>query len=310
MPFALFLISVVLSASFSLTFFKISQDQEINQALLQSTMSLYAGNAHAEIAASARRPGTSIALPKTVANREGEMPAALTDELSLNQGIPASATRRAITTKSDFVPQEYFDSGAEVFLADLKKFPADNIDYIRIEYCDRVKDQAACSSPPELIIDWFELQSEFRFYDLAELSKVKFENVPLTDCLDQPDLKLKRCVIRTSNITATNSVQLKNAEADSPYSRVLLFRILFPSVDQYLFRFRTVAGIPIHFRMMGQKGASGVPKIVQLPTAFLESDETASVRSSFRRVRRQQLLSAGLQDALEFVHYGEEVMNK
>lgn len=309
MPFALFLISVIISTSFSLTFFKISQDQEINQALLQNTMSLYVGNAHAEIASSARKPGTSIALPEAVANREGEAPAALADPLALNQGIPASGTRRAITTKSDFVPQEYFDSGAEVFLADLKKFPADNIDFIRIEYCDRIIDQDACSSPPELIVDWFELQSEFRFYDLAELSKIKFENIPLTDCLPQPELKLKRCVMRTSSITS-DAVQIKNAEADSPYSKVLLFRTIFPSVSQYLFRFRTVAGIPIHFRMMGQKGASGVPKIVQLPTVFLESDETATVRSSFRRIRKQQLLSAGLQDALEFVHYGEEVMNK
>lgn len=310
MPTALFLISVIISASFSLTFFRISQDQQINQALLQSTMSLYASNAHAEIAVSARKPGTSIALPKTIADREGEPPSSLADPMTLNQGIPASAPRRAITTKSDFVPQEYFDSGAEVFLADLKKFPADNIDFIRIEYCDRIKDQAPCSSPPELIVDWFELQSEFRFYDLAELSQVKFENVPLTDCLKPEGLNMRRCVIRTSNIAATNAVQLKNAEAESPYSKALLFRTIFPSVEQYLFRFRTVSGIPIHFRMMGQKGASGVPKIVQLPTAFLESDETATVRSSFRRIRRQQLLSAGLQNALEFVHYGEEVMNK
>jgi hypothetical protein len=47
-----------------------------------------------------------------------------------------------------------------------------------------------------------------------------------------------------------------------------------------------------------------------LPTVFFEVDELGQTRNTFRRIREQQMVSGGLQDGLEFVHYSEIVENK
>lgn len=310
MPLILFLISVLISASLFLSVFRVSQDTFLHQKLLESTAAFYTASSSADasfglIKASKSTEQFKAFEAQKIAQKTSGKPSLSTalssftqTALELNQERETTPFLTVLSASSSFVPQQYYDSSAEVFLYKLD--PNEVVSSIRLDYCL----SEVCTTPPELIIDWFELPGSFEFQDLASLKNKLFPGA-VNGCITFPGTTIKRCVQRTKFLTSSD-ITINTGKAPE-YKKTLLFTTKFGSVSHYLFRFRTIDRSLLHFRLMGEKSSG---EIVQLQNAVFEADEVGKMKSSFRRIRQQEPVSAGLQDGLEFVHFGQQVKNK
>lgn len=214
--------------------------------------------------------------------------AVLEDGLELNQGIESEIVRRSKSLAAPSFVETFYQSSGEVFLYEVP--PDQVVDSVKVEYC------IGDDSCPELIIEWFRLDQGFRFHDVEELKDLPSDPSPLNPCLDNALTKIRRCVVRSS---------AGSKDALTIGSNFFELRTDFPSYH-YLLRFRSLDRSLFHFRMAGVKNG----KEVGLPTAFFEVDELGRTRNTFRRIQQQQMVSGGLQDGLEFVHFAEQVENK
>jgi hypothetical protein len=303
MPFILFLISVIVSSSFYLVLERVTQDSAVNQALLASTAAFYTANSSAEVSWTEVLPEDSFqrvshfddkARAKAdafeLALEDGEV-----DSLELNQGVRSTIVQRNKTLSTDPFAEDFYQSSGEVFLY---KVPPDQvIDAVVVDYCF----EEPC---PELIIEWFRLESNFRFHELEELKDLHSDPSPINPCLDNAMTRIRRCVVRSSS-GSKDVLQVKNSSSDMNFLRSFELQTDFPSYH-YLIRFRTLDRTAVNFQMNGLKNG----KRTGLPTVFFEVDELGQTRNTFRRIREQQMVSGGLQDGLEFVHYAEIVEDK
>ena len=303
MPFILFLISIIVSSSFYLVLERVTQDSAVNQALLASTAAFYTANSSAEVSWTEVLPEDSFqrithfddkVRAKTdafeLALEDGEV-----DSLELNQGVRSTIVQRNKTLSTDPFAEDFYQSSGEVFL--YKVPPDEVIDAVLVEYCSK----EPC---PELIIEWFRLEANFRFHDLEELKDLHSDPSPINPCLDNSMTRIRRCVVRSSSVSK-DVLQVKNSSDDTNFLRSFELQTDFPSYH-YLIRFRTLDRTAVHFQMSGLKNG----KRTGLPTVFFEVDELGQTRNTFRRIREQQMVSGGLQDGLEFVHFAEMVGDK
>lgn len=298
MPYILFLISILVSSSFYLVLERVTQDSAVNQALLASTAAFYTANSSAEVSWMEVVPEESLekipVFESRMAAADAKFETLLDDGweagggLELNRGIESRIVQRSKSLAASSFVETFYQSSGEVFLYEVP--PDEVVDSVRVEYC--VGDESC----PELIIEWFRLDRSFRFHDLEELKDLPSDLSPLNPCLDNNLMKIRRCVVRSSS---------GSKDALALGSGFFELRTDFPSYH-YLIRFRSLDRTSFHFRMAGMKNA----KEVGLPTVFFEVDELGRTRNTFRRIQEHQMVSGGLQDGLEFVHFAEKMENK
>jgi len=321
MPLAIFLISVIVSSSLYVSTARISQDSQVNQALVASTSAFYTASSSAEVTWTEVTPENSEEIVEVfqaqdtgtgIDQSQDYLPQVFSsfdenhDSLEFNKGIEAKSARTGLSMSdvSSFVDQ-HFQSSAEVFLYQVP--PSKAIDSIQVDYCSK----DAGGTCPDLIVEWFRLKSSFQFQKLDELVMKVPDLNPLESCMDLTEMGIERCVVRVSSSDSGSKLALKysSAGSDSLYKRSLNLTTQFTGGDHYLFRFRSEDKIPFHFEIYGKNGSMSQQK-APLPTAYKEVDEIGMARFSFRRIREQQQVSGGLQDGLEFVHFAEMVENK
>lgn len=306
MPLALFLISVLVSSSMYLSTQRVMQDSEVNQALVASTAAFYTASSSAEVswtevgAESSQRRIEAFRAVSDNPSEEGALADALGDEghLELNQGIESDEERRNLSATQGAFTEVYYQSSAEVFLAEVP--PDEVIDALEVEYCA----EDSTDPCPEIIVEWFRLGEGFRFQDLAELIDQPTDTSPINPCVVIPQTNVTRCVVRSSS-GSQGALQLSESSDDERFLRSFRLTTDFPAYD-YLVRFRALDKQPFHFRAHGLRAGL----VTGLPSHAFEVDETGSTKFSYRRIRQQQAVSGGLQDGLEFVHYAHEVANK
>ncbi len=313
MPFAIFLVSLLISSSMYASSARVSQDSLVNQTLINSTAAFYTASSSAEVTWSSTKAEDST---KTIAeftnfrtDQEGSpttrdlfSDATSSDggSMVMNQAVDTDSisTQVKLDTKS-FVEEHELNS-AEVFLY---KVPPDKaIDEIRLDYCHEDKD----TSCPDLIVEWFRISdtASLSFLDLESLKDKSSDLNQYNTCLDISEMNAERCVVQTQQGSSSDLDVISNLD-ETMYQRRIVLNTLFPG-NHYLFRFRTRDKSPIHFRLMGVRGGKEAP----LPTAYFESDEVGQTQASFRRIRQQQAVSGGLQDGLEYVHYAHQLESK
>jgi len=298
MPYILFLISILVSSSFYVVLERVTQDSAVNQALLASTAAFYTANSSAEVSWMEVVPEESLekipVFESRMAAADAKFETLLDDGweegggLELNRGVESRIVQRSKSLATASLVDTFYQSSGEVFLYEVP--PDEVVDSVKVEYC--MGDEPC----PELIIEWFRLDQSFRFHDLEELKELPSDPDLLNPCLENVFTKIRRCVVRSSSETK---------DALTVGSGFFELRTDFPSYH-YLIRFRSLDRTLFHFRMFGVKNE----KEVGLPTVFFEVDELGKTRNTFRRIQEQQMVSGGLQDGLEFVHFAEWVENK
>jgi|GEM_PF-3225091 len=304
MPFILFLISILVSSSFYLVLERVTQDSAVNQALLASTAAFYTANSSAELSWSEVVPEQSlkrVSVFHEVARTSNEFRLSSAEgdssALEYNQGIESIVAQRKKSLKPDPLTDIFYQSSAEIFLYEVP--PDEVIDEVLVDYCFSL--DKIC---PELIIEWFRLDQDFRFHDLEELEDLHSETSPINPCLDNSMTKIRRCVVRDSS-GPKDGLDIENSSTDHRFLKSFELQTDFPTYH-YLVRFRSLDRTAFHFRIGGLKNG----KRIGLPTAYFEVDELGQTRNTFRRIRQQQMVTGGLQDGLEFVHFSEIMEDK
>ncbi|MDF2379307.1 MAG: hypothetical protein P1V18_03750 [Candidatus Gracilibacteria bacterium] len=323
MPLALFLISVIVSGSMFVTLDRVSRDTVMNQALVASTAAFYTASSSAEVTWSQVKAEDStdiVDVFKKASTDTNEGDAGPREYLTkvdygsddydvdptsmeFNQGRVAGARFTGVKIAEQSFVDTYVQSSAEVFMYQVP--PDRKTNYIHVDYCET---DEAC---PELIVDWFVLQDGFQFQELAEIKDEPSEkNSIINPCLDYTNLKIKRCVLKTDQVAPVLGDFKQGTSVRSGFQKYLELKTVFPA-NHYLFRFRTVDRSSVRFKIVGRNNG-GESDTLDLPlaTAFFEVDELGNAGLSFRRVRQQQMVSGGLQDGLEFVHFAETVEEK
>lgn len=300
MPIAIAVISLVVSSFLTFTVLSVTEENQLNQRLLASTASLYAANSSADVSWFLVKPQKSLETifkfqqERNDASDPPTPKAALKkDDIELNLGVAMQTQKTVLRIRPDQFIQRFFQSSAEVFLYDVREDKA--VREVVMEYCLLGK------SCPELIIEWFAIGKEIQFQQLQVLKDLTSETAPLSDCFSFPGISVERCAIRTSQPHPTLSI----SDGATGFQKKFWLTTRFEALH-YLIRFRSVDRTAFDFAMYGKKGET----MVALPNTTFEVDETMAMQDAYRRVRQQKAVSGGLQDALEFAHFAENVANK
>jgi len=313
MPLALFLISLIVSGSLFVTTTRVSQDSRLQQNLLASTAAFYTAGSSAEVSWAQVTPETSPqlieAFKSAYTDQGGQTPTDYIQQtlasggpqatLELNLGIQANAKKNQLSLSKDSLIESFYQNSAEIFLFDVP--PDQAVDFLQLEYC-QTDDEFTC---PDLIIDWMEIKSGFQFQQLQSLVDAPSNTDPISACEDFTDMKIKRCIVKSTSMLSGDLTS--STPFDSSFSQAIKLKTNFASVKHYLFRFRSIDRNPFSFRL---SGSDSLGQTKPLPNTLFEIDEIGTAKSTFRRIRQQRMVSGGLQDGLEFVHYADEVKPK
>jgi len=288
MPFFLFLVSLLVSFSMFLTVHRVVQDAAFDQQLVASSAAF--------MLASSETQGRFSAL-RAEGNVGAELDQGLGDQFVYNQDVPVQFVQSSFSNIPDPFLEEFFQSSGEISLLNIP--PEQAIDAVEVDYCGASDD--VCE---DLIIEWFRIGQNFQFQQLEKVKDLESDTSPINPCFDIPMTDTQRC-FRMSRKGSIGPLTISSSSSDQRFTHSFRLQTDFPSY-RYLIRFRSEKRIPFLFNVTGIKAGKRVP----IPMAFVEADAIGEARSSLRRVREQRMVSAGLQDGLDFVHYSHSVANK
>jgi hypothetical protein len=294
MPFALFFVTVLISLSLVLSTMGLVKRANTSEASLAADAAVLASLSVVDQAWSDVAPDVSVDSVKQFQDYN-----ASTDfELFLNQGVPVEISKTLLNSTQEESLLELFERSAEIFLFDV--FPDEMLSGIALDIC-HVSDPC-----PELILEWFRFDRNFRFQDLSQLNAASFDSNLSDQCVDLPAFGVQRCVVRSSG--SFLPAALERLDADSEYLQRWRLRTSMASYD-YLVRAWVQSDDPVWIRLTGLESfPDGVQ--VPLPQQLYTAHSQASAVFSTVLLKETRRISAGLQDGLGFVHYADEVEDK
>lgn len=209
-------------------------------------------------------------------------------DLTLNQDVPSEADTPRLSFLEAGFQEIWHLPSFEILLNGEALAP---LTTVQVDFCLRRQ----LSHCPELIVEWFQFERGKPFLDLQTLTKDQSPFSLMNGCLSIPSLSLQRCVKKITGELSSDDRFLKSFRLPIDYPRY-----------QYLIRFHSRNRSTFAFRVVGRGGG----REVSLPGLFSEIDQQANTKNAFRRIRNQRLISAGLQDGLQFVLSAEEMVSK
>jgi len=324
MPFALFLISVLVSSSMYLSTSRVAQDSLVNQQLVAGTAAFYVAESSAQVTWGELDTETSSELVQDfldISTDSGVAVKTAKDFVTeMNSGIEAKRVKAERNTSSsshrnNFEPQMMFDSGSEFFFYRVKDVPELSFTDFSIDYC--IEDQPC---PDYLVIEWYEFEQDFNFHDLLAVQDDLYDDVihqniisgtPGFDpCYDPPgakNIKVTKCI---AHLITTLSIYdgefgLSSGQAADNFSWLHNFRLSmsFPG-KHYLVRFKSEDGSDFYFQAYGLRNTSVLSNpspMYPLPNVFMEIDEMGNARGALKRIKEQMKSFGSIQSGLDYV---------